>query len=388
MAATDVAGGQGAITLVNTATAGSLAMFTHRANPIVGKDSGVTAFVDDASAGSATFINEAAVISGGTSGVTNFFSKTTAAQGVFINDGSAVNGAIGGSTSFLLNSRAASAILIANGGSNGGDGGRIAFFDTATGDTARVELVGNGLLDLTVRKSKVLTLGSIEGDGLINLGSVNLVVGGSNLTTTFSGVILEGQSGSGSLTKSGTGTLVLSGASIYTGATIVSAGALQVANKTGSATGTGAVKVSAGILGGNGIIAGPVTVGTGSGAGAFLTPGQGARRPAALTIQSALTFKADATYVCTLNSKKAKADQVVANGITIESGAQFSLNTVANKKLTPGQIFSAISNTSAGPISGTFANLPDGSTFTAGRNSFQVSYKSGDGNDLTLTVVP
>ena len=47
-----------------------------------------------------------------------------------------------------------------------------------------------------------------------------------------------------------------------------------------------------------------------------------------------------------------------------------------------------ISNTAATPISGTFANLADGSTFTAGRNSFQVNYEGGGGNDLTLSVVP
>ena len=39
------------------------------------------------------------------------------------------------------------------------------------------------------------------------------------------------------------------------------------------------------------------------------------------------------------------------------------------------------------PISGVFANLPDGSTLTAGSNTLQVSYTGGDGNDLTLTVV-
>ena len=46
-----------------------------------------------------------------------------------------------------------------------------------------------------------------------------------------------------------------------------------------------------------------------------------------------------------------------------------------------------IKNTAATPISGTFANLPDGATITSGNNTFQVSYEGGDGNDLTLTVV-
>src|SRR5204863_3779593 len=130
------------------------------------------------------------------------------------------------------------------------------------------------------------------------------------------------------------------------------------------------------------------TVGTGAGAGAFLEPSIGASKPAKLTIQSPLSFKADGTYTYQLNTKKAKADQAIANGVTIESGAQFSFQAVANKKLTNGIVFTAINNSSANPISGTFANLADGSTLTAGRNSFHVSYEGATGNDLTLTVVP
>jgi hypothetical protein len=38
--------------------------------------------------------------------------------------------------------------------------------------------------------------------------------------------------------------------------------------------------------------------------------------------------------------------------------------------------------------SGTFSNLVDGSTFASNGNNFQVNYEGGDGNDLTLTVVP
>jgi hypothetical protein len=112
----------------------------------------------------------------------------------------------------------------------------------------------------------------------------------------------------------------------------------------------------------------------------------GANQPTTLSVQGLLTFKSDSTYTYKLNTKKAKADQVVANGVTVQSGAQFGFNAVANKRLQRGQVFTAISNTSASPISGTFANLADGSTFTVGRNKFQVSYSGGDGNDLTLTV--
>jgi hypothetical protein len=51
-------------------------------------------------------------------------------------------------------------------------------------------------------------------------------------------------------------------------------------------------------------------------------------------------------------------------------------------------VFTVIDNTALTPIAGTFSNLPDGSTFMVGRNSFQASYTGGDGNDFTLTVVP
>jgi len=209
-------------------------------------------------------------------------------------------------------------------------------------------------------------------------------VGGNDLSTTFSGVIQD----TGELTKIGEGTLTLSGANTYTGMTTISDGVLLVSNRNGSGTGTGAVQVDAGTLGGRGLISGAVTIGTGTGAGAFLEPSVDASRPAILTIQSALTFKADGIYSYKLITKRARADEVIANGVTIESGAQFNFTPVANKPLTAGTVFTAITNTSANPITGTFANVPDGSTFTVGRNNYQVSYSGGDGNDLTLTVVP
>jgi autotransporter-associated beta strand protein len=192
----------------------------------------------------------------------------------------------------------------------------------------------------------------------------------------------------GSLAKTGTGTLTLSGANTYTGTTTVNAGVLQISNRTGSATGTGAVNVNAGTLGGKGIITGATTIGTGSGAGAFLAPSVGSNKTSTLTTQGLLTFKADGTYTCTLSTRNAAADQVVANGVTIQSGAQFDLSAVGNKKLQRGQVFTVISNTSASPINGTFANLGEGAIIAAGRNKLQVSYAGGDGNDLTLTVVP
>jgi hypothetical protein len=101
----------------------------------------------------------------------------------------------------------------------------------------------------------------------------------------------------------------------------------------------------------------------------------------------ALAFNSDGTYNCELKTKRAIADKVVANGVTI-SGAQFSFVNCGNSTLTTGTVFTVIDNTAATAIAGTFNNLADGSTFTTGSNRFQVNYEGGDGNDLTVTVVP
>ena len=64
------------------------------------------------------------------------------------------------------------------------------------------------------------------------------------------------------ITKAGSGTLTLSGASTYTDGTTVSGGTLLVNNTSGSGTGTGVVGVTGfgTTLGGTGIISGSVVV--------------------------------------------------------------------------------------------------------------------------------
>ena len=205
-----------------------------------------------------------------------------------------------------------------------------------------------------------------------------------NLSTIFDGVIQDFGAG-GSFTKIGTGTLTLANANTYTRGTTIEGGRLWLNNMSGSGTGSGGVQVNAGTLGGRGSITGAVTVGTGSGAGAVLAPGRRGGRP--LTIQSTLTFKFDATYEVGLNSDHAVADKVVARGVRIR-GAQIAFDDSASGVLPPGTAFTLIDNMATSPLSGTFSNLPDNSTVTVGNNTFQASYEGGDGNDLTLTVVP
>ncbi|MEI6241114.1 MAG: autotransporter-associated beta strand repeat-containing protein [Planctomycetia bacterium] len=97
------------------------------------------------------------------------------------------------------------------------------------------------------------TIGSLAGSLDVALGSSTLTVGGNGQSTTYSG----GISGSGGLTKVGSGTFTLSAASSYTGPTTVSAGQLSLA-ATNLLSDSSAVTGSAGAvfaLGGNETIA-------------------------------------------------------------------------------------------------------------------------------------
>jgi autotransporter-associated beta strand protein len=292
------------------------------------------------------------------------------------------------STEFHDTSTAGNATLIAN---SGGFGAFILFSGNSGGVTSRVEVFGNGNLDISAHNAPGVAVGSIEGNGAVFLGSNNLRIGSNNLSTGFSGTAQDGGMAGGiggSLTKIGTSNLTLSGANTYTGGTTITAGTLFVTNRRGSGTGRGAVQVNAGKLGGTGKISGSVTVGTGSGPGAFLTPGTAAARIATLTIQNTLRFKADGTFHFGYTSTNSTADKIVTRGVTIGTGAQFFFGPLDTGTIPPGTVFTALNNTGTTPITGTFANIPDGSTVTVGSNTFQADYQGGDGNDLTLTVVP
>ncbi len=401
----------GVIFVRDNSTCGNASFVNEGAN-FSGIEGGSVIFIDNAGAGDATFtVNGGRVFSFALGAYINFFDNSSADNGTFILNGGTKNQALGGvlhfygdssagAGQFTVNgghvrgggfaiidffetSRAGSASFTVKGGANGGAAGLLFFIDDSRGQSAAVKLVDGGNLNISRHSSTGLIIGSLEGDGVVFLGKNDLSVGTNDLSTIFSGIVQD----SGSLTKLGAGTLKLTGANTYTGGTTVDGGRLVVNNVTGSGTGTGVVQVNAGALSGSGTITGSVTVGTGGGPGAALGPGRRGSKPDTLTIQSALTFNSEATYNCGLNTKSATADQVVANGVTVNN-AQFSLLSRGGLALQTGTVLTVINNAAATPIAGAFANLPDGSTFTTHGNTFQVNYEGGDGNDLTLTVVP
>lgn len=342
-------------------------------------------FADKASAGTARLTNLGGRSENAPGAGSRFQEQATAANSTIVNQGGTAVNAGGGFTSFFDNSTADNSALIANTGIAGGQGGFFAFFDDSGGGTARVTLLGEGALYLDSHNPPGMKIGSLEGSGLVFLGPNRLTVGANNIDTTFSGVIDDNRLG-GSLRKIGDGAFVLTGANTYSGVTTVSRGTLIVNNTTGSGSGSGPVKVDFGRLAGNGIIAGPVTIGTSTINKAILTPGVDG--VGVLTIESSLSFGANGSYNWSFDPNSVQADEARAAGVTIDANARFTALGRRGATLPIGTVFTAINNSSISPISGTFRNLAEGEVITANGNNLQASYEGGDGNDLTLTVVP
>ena len=328
-----------------------------------------------------TFTVAPAESAGGNPGALIFTGESAATGVSIINNGGTAPGLAGGTTIFQNSSFPRGATLIANGGTNGGAGGLIQFLDHAIGEAAPVEVYGNGTL-LIDSSSSITPIKAISGDGQVVLN--NTLHLGSNGVGTFSGVI----SGSGGLIV-GPASQTLTGANTYSGRTQLEGGILIVNNTTGSAISSGDVLVRFGILGGDGIIAGDVTLDRGSQFGPpSLSPGTAvppANDVGTLTIRKKLKFGLSALYPCLVDGDTGESDLVVANSVSIDPTAMLDLSE--NGTAPVGMTFTIIESTGSIPIIGTFMNLPDGGTITVDNNTFQANYEGGDGNDLTLTAI-
>ena len=244
-------------------------------------------------------------------------------------------------------------------------------FDTQTGS------VGS----LSFGSLTSATFGGLKGSNGLSLSNtasaaVALTVSGNNQSTTYSGIL----SGPGSLTKSGTGTLILTSSNTYTGATTVSNGTLQI----GDGTTDGSIASSSGITNNGALVfnlVGSQTCGNISGAGSLTKNGAGT-----LTLTGSNTYSGDTT----VNSGTLQiGDGTTAlfsstSAIAVNSGATLALNlaggsTVANAITTLGVQGAALVNSLGsgtttlskniiGP--GGFNQSGPGTTVLMGNNSY------------------
>lgn len=207
-------------------------------------------------------------------------------------------------------------------------------------------------------------------------------VGANLVEARMTGVLSGGVAGTtpSGLTKTGLGTLELTGENTYGGPTYVAAGTLLVNNASGSGLGTGNVTVVGGKLGGTGSFTGSVVVA----AGGTLAPGA-----SIATLESgALSFTASSTFAYEVDSDVALAVgadlQKVTGNLSLDGVVTL---TLANLDTTPvafalGTTFSLINYTgtwNGGLFTVNGNAISNNGTFSALGNTWQLTYNAAEG---------
>jgi outer membrane autotransporter protein len=353
----------GTLNFTNNSTAGSAIIFnnaTESAAPMSGFH-----FKDNSTAGSATITNN---------GLLDFSDNSTAGSATIINNAPGPDPNFEG-LNFQDNSTAGRATITNN--------GAVVFTNTSAAGQAQLINNAGGIVDFsatTALPGKLLTAGSIAGAGEYFLGGTELTVGGNNLSTEVSGVISDcGPTGTdcvkrgatgGSLVKTGTGTLTLSGNNTYSGSTTVNQGTL-VAN--------GSI-ISAVTVNNGATLSGTGTVGSTTVAnGGVLAPGNSIGFIGTMTVIGNLTLDPGAVYEVEVNAQ-GQSDKVSVLDNANLTGA--TLRVLASKgKYKPNTEYEII-DTGTGPVIGTFAKVTTNLAFLTP----SVNYAGGDGNDVVLTL--
>lgn len=228
----------------------------------------------------------------------------------------------------------------------------------AQGATLQLYNLQNALDKIIVLNGDGSTTTLNCGAGVGNAVNGSVTLNGTCIVNTAAGTILSWNGtvgGTGSLIKTGGGTNVFTGTVSYSGTTLVNGGALIV---DGNKTGTGAVTVNAGVLGGYGTIAGPVSVGQ----NCVLSPGGIWAQEGTLTINNNLTLS-DSTCVFQVSPYTADAVQVSGN---LTLNGTNTLQIVPTPFLEVGAVYTLF--TYSGTLAGGAGNIrivaPSAYTFT------------------------
>lgn len=205
---------------------------------------------------------------------------------------------------------------------------------TPVAANTELDLEGAGQLDLSGTTQRIAELAGASPAASLNIagGSLTDV---QNTNSTFAGTIV----GNGTLTKSGTGRLNLTGANTYGGPTTVNGGTLAV---NGSIVSPVTV-ASGGTLGGTGSVS-SVTIGSGG----TYAPGNSIGTQ---TVAGNVTFAAGSSFAVEANAA-GQADRINATGTATLAGGNVAVAPTAG---TYANLTNYTILTAAGGVTGTFA---------------------------------
>ena len=194
--------------------------------------------------------------------------------------------------------------------------------------------------------------------------TLSLLAGGGTIDTNgFTATIHADVINSGTLVKTGAGSLVLAGASTHAGGTTVQGGDLVV-----DGVHSAPIRLEGGRLRGDGAI------GTLQATGGRIVPSIG---DGILDVMTA-TLASGATLEVAINGPALGTHytQLAAGSIALGNA---TLLVSPGYTPTPGQAFTIVTN-----ATGAFAGLPEGAMITASGTLFRITYQGGDGNDVVL----
>src|SRR5438552_2982240 len=344
-----IGGEAGNISFTGTATAGSESVFTVRgAEGNYAADGGHIDFYDASTAGSSSFINNGSVYSFG--GVTEFHDSSTAGAGIFTNYAGAAYFGGNGQTEFVDNSSAGNAIITNKGASTFSLGGFVDFFGTSTAGNATITNEGGSV---AYSDGAWTTFGASSNGGSATIISYGGAIGArglvdfaydstaGNATIICHGEPADGEGGTAFFTQSSTGGTAR--------IELFGKGTLSLTNRD-------VREVTVGSIEGNGFV----------------------------TLEDNQLVVGSNNLSTTFSGM---IDDEGLGGSLRKIGSGTLILTNANT-YTGGTVFTVIDIRAVASISGTFGNLADGATIIVGSNTLQANYEGGDGNNLTLTVVP
>ena len=208
----------------------------------------------------------------------------------------------------------------------------------------------------------------------IDMNGKFLTIGGAG-SKNFNSPI----TGSGAVTINGTGDVQytgLGGPHTYTGFTVIDSGSFTVFQDVVNS----AVTINSGMIRGNHTI--KTLTGTGGTLQLDNNSAVGLATSGDVTLNSAVNVVVELA-----NFGGAPVSRGLTVGGSINLGnATLTPNGTFNGAPPPGTSLVVINKTSAGPVTGTFNNLPEGSQLTISGSVFRLTYMGGDGNDVYFTV--